>query len=234
MAHMHANLMCAARKQVALDERVAVVETRGIKALKNLEGRDGLARKGIIGYRHLHAVARRSGNTGVDGALVHGDVPVNERNVAAVERARANEILERALGVVILGRKHETRGIAVQTMHDTGAVLTLHGAQMVDAAVIDQRIRERTALMTMRRMAHQAALLGEHDEVVVLVADIERDGLGNHVGRVVRLGQVDRNAVAGSHGILFGQAGLAIDTYGPALNQMRAGRARRAAVIGAR
>ena len=44
MAHMHANLVCAARKQVALDERVAVVKTRGIKALKDLEGRDGLAR----------------------------------------------------------------------------------------------------------------------------------------------------------------------------------------------
>ena len=88
-------------------------------------------------------------------------------------------------------------------MHDTGAVLALHGAQMVDTAVVDQGIRERTALMTMRRMAHQAALLGEHDEVVVLVADIEGNGLGNHVGRVVRLGQVNRNAVAGSHGVFF-------------------------------
>lgn len=104
---------------------------------------------------------------------------------------------------------------------------------MVDTAVIDQRIRERTALMTMRRMAHQAALLGEHDEVVVLIANVERDGLGNHVGGIVRLGQINRNTVTGSHGVLFGQAGLAIDYYGPALNQMRTGRARGAAVVGA-
>mgnify|MGYP006978842099 CR=1 FL=1 len=140
--------------------------------------------------------------------------------------------MERALGVVVLCRKHETRGIAIQAMHNTGAVLALHGAQMIDTAVINQGIRERTALMAMRRMAHQAALLGEHDKVVVLIADIEGNGLGNHVGRVVRLGEVDRNTVAGSHGVLFGQAGLTIDTYGTALNQMRAGRARGAAVVG--
>ena len=87
--------------------------------------------------------------------------------------------------------------------------------------------------MTMRRMAHQAALLGEHNEIVVLIANVERDGLGNHIGGIVRLGQIDRNTVAGSHGVLFRQAGLAIDTNGTALNQMRAGRTRGAAVIGA-
>ena len=57
--------------------------------------------------------------------------------------------------------------------------------------------------MTMRRMAHQAALLGEHHEIVVLIANVERDGLGDHVGRVMRLGQVDRDAVTGVYGILF-------------------------------
>ena len=82
-------------------------------------------------------------------------------------------------------------------------------------------------------MAHQPALLGEHNEIVVLIANVERDGLGNHIGGILRLGQIDRNTVAGSHGVLFGQAGLAIDTYSTALNQMRTGRARRAAVIGA-
>ena len=117
-------------------------------------------------------------------------------------------------------------------MHDAGSVLTLHGAQMVDTAVIDQGIRERTALMTMRRMAHQAALLGEHNEIIVLIANVERDALGNHIGGIVRLGQIDRNTVAGSHGVLFGQAGLAIDSDGAALDQMRAGRARGAAVVG--
>ena len=89
-------------------------------------------------------------------------------------------------------------------MHDAGAVLALHGTQMVDTTVIDQGIRERTALMTMCRMAHQAALLGEHNEIVVLIANVERDGLGNHIGGIVRLGQIDRNTIAGTHGVFFG------------------------------
>ena len=41
MAHMHANLMCAARKQVALDERITIVKARGIKALEYLKGYSG-------------------------------------------------------------------------------------------------------------------------------------------------------------------------------------------------
>ena len=118
-------------------------------------------------------------------------------------------------------------------MHDPGAVLALHGAQMVDTTVIDQSVRKGAALVAMRRMAHQTTLLGEHNEIVVLIANVERDGLGNHIGGIVWLGQIDRNTVAGSHGVLFRQTGLAIDTYGTALNQMRAGRACRAAVIGA-
>ena len=128
---------------------------------------------------------------------------VDERNVAAVERARADEILERALGVVVFCREHKARGVTIQAMHDAGAVLALHGAQMVNATVIDQGVRKGAALVAMGGMAHQTALLGEHDEVVVLVADIEGNGLGNHIGGIVRLGQIDRNTVAGAHGILF-------------------------------
>ena len=113
MAHMHANLMCAARKQVALDERIAVVKTRGIEALEDLKGRNGLARERIVRNRHFDTVTRRTGNAGVNGALIHSDMSVNERDIATIERARANEILERALRVVVFCRKHEARGIAI-------------------------------------------------------------------------------------------------------------------------
>lgn len=88
-------------------------------------------------------------------------------------------------------------------MHDPGAVLTLHGTKMVDATVVDQSVRKGAALVAMGGMAHQAPLLGEHEEVVVLVADIEGNGLRNHVSRIVRLGQVNRDAVTGAYGILF-------------------------------
>ena len=92
MTHMHANLVRATGKQMALNERIAVVKTHGIEALEDLKGRNGLAGERIVRNRHLDTVARRSGNTGIDGALVHGDVPVDKRDIAAVERTRANEI----------------------------------------------------------------------------------------------------------------------------------------------
>ena len=215
---MHANLVRTACKQMALDKRIAVVKTRRIEALEHLKGRDGLARKRIVRNRHLDAVARRAGYTGVDGALIHGNMPVDERNIAAIERARTDKVLKCALGVVILGREHEARGIAVQAMHNTGAVLALHGTQMVDTAMIDQGVGKRAALVTMGRMAHQATLLGEHDEIVILIANVERDSLGNHIGGIVRLGQIDRNTIAGTHSVLFRQAGLAIDGNGTALD----------------
>ena len=88
-------------------------------------------------------------------------------------------------------------------MHDAGAVLTLHGTKMIDTAMVDQSVCKGAALVAMGGVAHQAALLGEHDEVVVLVTDIEGNGLGNHISGIVRLGQVDRDAVTGAHGILF-------------------------------
>ena len=128
---------------------------------------------------------------------------MDKRDIAAVERTRANEILKRALGVVVFCREHKARGIAIQAMHDAGAVLTLHGTKMIDTAVVDQGVRKRAALVAVGGMAHQPALLGEHNEIVVLIANVERDGLGNHIGGIVRLGQVDRDAVTGAYGILF-------------------------------
>ena len=118
-------------------------------------------------------------------------------------------------------------------MHDAGAVLTLHGTKMIDTAVVDQGVRKGAALVAMGGMAHQPALLGEHNEIVVLIANVERDGLGNHIGGIVRLGQVDRDAIAGAYGVLFRETSLTVDGNGASLDQMRAGRARGTAIVGA-
>ena len=49
----------------------------------------------------------------------------------------------------------------------------------------------------------------------------------------MRLGQVDRDAIAGAYGALFRETSLTVDGNGASLDQMRAGRARGAAVVGA-
>ena len=46
MTHMHANLVRATGKQMALNERITIVKARGIKALEDFKGRNGLTGKG--------------------------------------------------------------------------------------------------------------------------------------------------------------------------------------------
>ena len=125
---MHADLMGAAGVEVALHEGVALVPAPGLEALEHAKRRDGLPCEGVVRHRHLHAVARRAGDARVDRALVMCDVAVHERDVATIERAQANEILQRSLGSVVFRRKHETRRVAVEPMHDTRPVLSLKRA----------------------------------------------------------------------------------------------------------
>ncbi len=85
---------------------------------------------------------------------------MHEGNVAPVEGARADQILEGALRVVVLGREHESRGVPIEPVHDTGAVLTLDSAQVVDAAVTHEGVRQGARVMPVSRVADEAALLG--------------------------------------------------------------------------
>ena len=86
------------------------------------------------------------------------DVAMAQSDIAAVERTQANKVLQGALGIIVLGGKHETGRVAVEPMHYAGTVLALQGAQMLDAAVVDQSVCERARVMPVSRMAHQAAL----------------------------------------------------------------------------
>lgn len=58
MAHMNTNLMRATGIQMALNERIAVIATCGLKTFEDAKRRDGLAGKRIIGDGHLYAIAR--------------------------------------------------------------------------------------------------------------------------------------------------------------------------------
>ena len=121
---------------------------------------------------------------------------MTQGDIAPIKGARANEVLQLSLGIVIFCRKHETRGVPVQAMHDTRPVLPLHRTEMIDSAVVHKGIGERARIMAVGGMTHKTALLGQHDQVIVLKANIQRDSLGNDLGAFVKLRQLDRNAIA--------------------------------------
>ena len=204
MTHMDANLMCAAGVQVALYKRVALIAARRLKALENPKRCDRLPRKRVVRDGHLHTVTSRTGDTRVDGPLVHNNLAVHQRDVATIERASADEVLQRPLRVVVFGGEHEARGVAVEPMYDARAILALNGAEMVEAAVVRQGVCQRAILMAMRRMAHEPALLGQHEQVIVLVANIEWNGLRHDGPGLANLGELDRDTVPHRDGLLFG------------------------------
>ena len=69
----------------------------------------------------------------------------------------------------------------------------------------DERIREGVVVMPARRMADEARLLGEHDQVLVLVADVEGDVVvGNDdAGSRATRGDLYVDLVSGEHEALF-------------------------------
>ena len=70
-------------------------------------------------------------------------------------------------------------------MHDAEAVvLALHIAKVVGPAMIDERVHERPIGMVDGRMAHEPYLLGQHDKVVVLEADVKVDWLSRYRARL--------------------------------------------------
>ena len=94
MTHVHANLMRAPGIQMAFNKRVAIVSALRLKAFEHLKRGNGLACKRVIGYGHLHAVARGASDTGVDGSRIKRNVSVAQGDIATVKRARANKILK--------------------------------------------------------------------------------------------------------------------------------------------
>ncbi len=64
-------------------------------------------------------------------------------------------------------------------MHDARPVLALHLSEIADTTMGDKGIYQRIAMMPLGRMAHEPRLLGKHDEMLVLVANVQRDVIGS-------------------------------------------------------
>ena len=111
---------------------------------------------------------------GRDGA------PHTKREIAALELAGApmiGELLgERAMRLIGLGDDQQSAGILVEPMHDAGP---RHAADAGEAraAMGDQRVDQRAGGVAGAGMHHEARGLVDDDERVVLVDDVEGDGL---------------------------------------------------------
>ena len=89
---------------------------------------------------------------------------------------------QRLMRAIILGDHQEAARVLVEPVHDARPPHAADARQAV-AAMGDERVDERAARMPRRRMHDEPGRLVDHDEVVVLVDDRERNRLRLRLGR---------------------------------------------------
>jgi hypothetical protein len=103
----------------------------------------------------------------VDPAAPRTRSPTDEGDIAPLERAVANEVLEPVIGLLRAGHDEQARRIAVEPVHDAGAVL------LPTPGPSGETVDERTARVAGRRMNDDTGRLVDDEQLIVLVGDPE-------------------------------------------------------------
>ena len=114
--------------------------------------------------------SRRSRPIGASIVPVRGRRPtVDQRQVLAPQLARGEQRLQRAVDLVRSGDHEQPRGVAVEAVHDPGAV-----GLVAPGGGSRQRLRERPVPVAAGRMHDDPGRLVDDQQVLVLVGDRER------------------------------------------------------------
>ena len=86
------------------------------------------------------------------------------------------------MGLIRLGDHQETARVLIEAVDDAGPP---HSADAGETrpAMGDERIDQGSGFMSGGRMHHKTSGFVDHDEVLVLIDDRQRDGLGLGLGR---------------------------------------------------
>ena len=205
---MDANLVCAPREQLAIDQRVAIVVLARFEALEHAERGDGVAGGRHIAHGHARSLVGASRDGRVDHTRVRCNHAVNKREVVAIDRAIANILHKSIASRIGLRCEHKPRRVTIEPVHNTEAVvLALHVAKVVGPAVVDESVHERPIGMVDRRMAHEPDLLRQYDKVIVLEADVKVDWLSCYRARLNFFLFLIHDHVACSDCVLLGNVG---------------------------
>src|SRR5262245_41793847 len=124
-AQMNANLVGTTRVDRHMSER-----QRRIQALGAGDPGDGLA-TAARACRHFFPVRWIAPDWCVDStAGLH--LPPHERDVLLLDLALAKLPSELFMGRVMLGDDHQSRGAAVEAMHDAGTLFAANAAEIID------------------------------------------------------------------------------------------------------
>ncbi len=90
------------------------------------------------------------------------------------------------MGVIVLGSDHDAARFLVETMHNARP-LDAADAGKARAAMMDQRVDERSRPVAGPRMNDKPGGLRDHDQIVVLVKNLQRNILALRL-RIFRVG----------------------------------------------
>ena len=115
----------------------------------------------------------------IDGAAA-GYAPDHQRQIIAVHRMNAQHLDQHRVRLDAARHDQQSAGVFVDAMHDAGA---RHSGQ--PRVPGQQRVLQRARRITRPRVHDQAHRFVDHQQVFILIADIERDGLRQHrlIGR---------------------------------------------------
>jgi len=187
MPQMHADLMRPARVNFHF-HRGSLGPT-----LQNPIAAAGLAPFSVADGHPLaiHRVAR---NRGVDASAQARHPSAGNGLINLLDIAPGELRAEMKMGGVIFGRDQATAGVFVKTMNDAGPRDPADAAEL-PAAMVQQGVDQCVFAVARRRMHDHARRLVEHQQMFVLVEDVQRKVLCLRFGGS-RLGLLKNNGFA--------------------------------------
>ena len=174
-------------------------------------------RHGVFAFaailKHLLNATIAEGSTHMarDGAIL-ADVSPNQRPVTAIHCALKKLLAQVGQRPFRLAQHHEASGVLVQAVHQPWPRLGLIGKAGHVLEVMQDAIHQRTRVIPMAGVHHQIHRLVEHQQVVVLIEDVQIHGLRKQFKLIHRLRQLHRDHILGLH-LVVALDRLAIDPH---------------------
>ena len=187
--HVDADLVGAPRFETALHEGYVTI------AFQHLPVRHGVLAVGPVGEdEHLLPILGTAADVARDGPLVLVEIAPHQSHVAALDRVVEELFGQPRVGLLVLGDHQQPRGVLVDAVHQSRAVL-FFGRDSLLVEVVHQRIDQRAAVIAHPRVHDQSGRFVHEQQPLVLVGDVERNVLGDELHLAPRVGHHDLDAV---------------------------------------
>ena len=188
VGHVDPDLVGSSGDQPAVDQAGSVP---GL-----LDGVKGAGGPAVPDHRHPLPVLGVTIDGRVDDALATGKHAVAHREIGLGDLSASKGQRQGLVGAVGLGHHHETGGVLVEAVDDPRARHTADPRQVV--AVVKQGVDERAAGVPGRRVDDQTGRFVDHQQLGVLVDDLEGQVLGGDVQNL-GVGLVDDQHIGLGH-----------------------------------